>query len=292
MNKKEKVNVVSIVLFVVIALYTITITTLLIWGFFTSAKEYYTDFRINKLWLPKKWTFSNYAYIYTEWAVPLEATGSNAEVPMLGQLINTIIVCGLSALCSAFFPCLVGYLVAKYDYKFSKLLYAVALIVMALPIVGAQSAELELLKTLNLYDKYILVFFHKSTYLGLYFFVYVAMFKVIPNDFYEAAALDGANDFHIFFKIMFPVASSTFFTVCLLIFVANWNDYQYVLMYLPSMPTLAYGVYSLSVSPLQKVNNAPMQMAGAFALMLPVLIVFIILKDKLMGNLSMGGLKE
>ena len=82
-------------------------------------------------------------------------------------------------------------------------------------------------------------------------------------------------------------------TIMLIQFISHWNDYNVPLLYLPTKPTLAYGVFHMviinSSGPLSKV---PIKVAGCMVLAIPILIIFIILKDKLMGNISLGGLKE
>lgn len=289
MTKVKRFNIFSVLVLILLTLYTISMLVLLVWGLLASLKNPLLDFRINILGFPKKWEFSNYEYVFTKFVVQINPT---TQVTMMGQITNTLLICTLASFCGMFFPCLVGYLVAKYKCKFSTILYNTALIVMALPIIGAQPSELALLKDLNLWDSYPLVFFHKSSYLGLYFFVFVASFSVISNDFYEAASLDGASDARIYFTIMLPMVLPTCLTVFLLLFVQYWNDYQYALMYLPSMPTLAYGLHTLSISLDAKLNNVPMRMAGCGILMMPILVLFLVFRNKLMGNFSMGGLKE
>lgn len=291
--RKKSINIFSVVVFIVLTLFTLSLIVLLGWGLLTSLKDYYTDFIINKFGFPKKWMFSNYKTVFEYYEVTVsDKNGSPIQVGMMEQLGNTLIICSLASFLSAFVPCWTGYLVAKYDYKFSKILYNVALIAMALPIIGAYPSELDILNKLGVYNTFASVICQRSSYLGIYFFVYVAMFKSISKDYYDAATLDGASEAGVFFRIMFPMVIGTFFTVILLTFVTNWNDYQYALLYIPSKPTLSYGLYQFWQSPLQILNNEPMAMAGSFILIIPILIVFTIFKNKLMGNVSMGGLKE
>lgn len=285
---KKRVNVFGVVVAILLSLWAISMLYLLSWGLLASVKDHLFDFRINKLGLPKKWKFSNYTYVFQQFKVPVEGD----SVGMFQQIVNTLIYCCSTALVATFVPCTVGYLVAKYHYKFSGIFYTVALVAMSLPIIGQYPSELSLLRNLNIYDTYFTIIFQRSGYLGVYFFVFIAMFKQVPNDFYDAASLDGASDFAIFFKIMIPMVFSTFSTIFLLIFVACWNDYQYPLMYMPSKPTLSYGLYTLTTSSLQGLSNVPMRMAGCGLVMFPILVIFLIFKDKLMGNVSMGGLKE
>ena len=293
MKKTGKINVFSVIIFIVLTGFSLSLIVLLGWGLISSVKDPLADFLGNPVGFPKTWKFSNYKYVLENFVVPVtNSAGFTEKIGMPQQILNTILICTTSAFLSTFFPCLTGYVVAKYEYKFGKVLYAVALVVMMLPIIGAEASTLELLQKLHIHDTFFSIIFQRSAYTGLYFFVFEATFRAISKDFYEAASLDGASDAGIFFKIMFPMVIYTFLTVFMLIFIANWNDYQYPLMYLPSMPTLAYGLYSVSESTLQSLNNVPMRMAGSCILVFPIMVVFIIFKDRLMGNVSMGGLKE
>ena len=291
--KKKTVNVFNLVVLFVLSVWTIVLIGLLIWAFMSSVKDPLFDFRKNILGLPKEWKFSNYAFVYENFYVTiLNKQGLNEYVGMGKQVLNTILFCLIRSGMGTFMPCLVGYLVAKYKFKFSTLLYTGALVVMSLPIIGAYPAEISLLTRLSIYDTWIGVFLQSSTYFGVYFFVFIAAFTIIPDDFYDAASIDGASEWKIYFSIMVPMVFSTISTIFLLLFVANWNDYQFAYLYLPSKPTLSYGLLMLSNSPLQSLNNVPMRMAGCAIVLLPILVLFILLKERLMSNISMGGLKE
>ena len=291
--KKKKFSVFQLIVCIYLCLFGLLLLTLIVWGFLSSVKDPLFDFRKNLLGLPKSWKFSNYMFVYNNFFVEvINDTGNIVRIGMARQVGNTLMFCFIRAGFGTICPCLVGYLVAKYKYKFSSVVYGVALIVMALPIVGAYPSEIALLLGLGIYDTIIGLCLQSSSFLGLYFFVFYATFSSISNDFYDAASIDGASEFTIFVKIMLPMVFTSFTTIFLLLFIGNWNDYQYALLYLPSYPTLSYGLYVLSNSPLQELNNVPMRMAGCFIVMIPILILFIALKDKIMSNVSMGGLKE
>ena len=91
---------------------------------------------------------------------------------------------------------------------------------------------------------------------------------------------------------MFPMVGTIFTTVMLMSFIGMWNDYQTPLLYLPSHPTLAYGIYDLSKTNINDLNNVPARVAGCVILLVPILTVFISFRKKIMGNISIGGIKE
>jgi raffinose/stachyose/melibiose transport system permease protein len=93
-------------------------------------------------------------------------------------------------------------------------------------------------------------------------------------------------------QIVMPMIATVIGTVFLIHFIDFWNDYQTPLLYLPSWAMLARGLYSLSQRSQGNFATVPYRMAGCLVLATPILILFLIFKEKLMGNLSMGGIKE
>ena len=163
---------------------------------------------------------------------------------------------------------------------------------MTLPIVGNLPSELQLLKLLGLYDHIYGLWICKANFLGLYYLIFFASFKTIPNDFSEAAHIDGASNIKVLLSIALPLVKSTFMTIMLIKFVEFWNDYTVTLTYMPSVPTIAYGLYTYSFSTIPEISNTPMRLVGCLILIVPILIVFVFCHKKLMGNISMGGIKE
>jgi len=209
------------------------------------------------------------------------------------MLVNTLLYAGIGGLILAAVPALTAYLCSKYDFKVSKILFMVYTVIMCIPIVGNFPSELTFLRNAGLFDSFLGNFLQKMSGGGMYFFIYYAFFGTLPNTYREAAEIDGASELTIMCRIYFPLARTMVATVFLLQFVALWNDYQGVLLYLPTHPTLAYGVYELTTSTTEPaLANTPAQMTGCMMLAIPLIILFVLFKDKLMGNLSLGGLKE
>ena len=208
-------------------------------------------------------------------------------------LINTILytVGGAGIMC--FMPALTAYITAKYDYVWCKALHIINIVIMCIPIVGRYPTELTFLRNSGLYDTMLGNYVQKMTGAGTYYLVYYAFFKGLSNVYRDAAEIDGASELAITFRIYFPLAQKMILTVFLIQFVNLWNDYQTLYLYLPSYPTLAYSVFYLVIeSSNSQLKTIPMTMAACMLLAVPVLILFIIFKDKLMGSISLGGIKE
>ena len=286
-------NVLFIVAFVFLALFVSLFLYLLYWGFITSFKDNYNDFVRNVLGLPKKWRFSNYAESFKAIKVRI-ASGSGVRYAFFPELLlNSVLYAVGGALVLVCSACFTAYCVAKFDKcKFSKILYAFNIVTMILPIVGSGPSTLQIMRALHIYDTIIGFWITKAHFMGLNFLLFHAAFTKLAQEYSEAAELDGASNFGVFFRIVLPLISGIFLTIFLIEFVAIWNDYQTPLVYMPTHPPLSTGVFEFSRSSTNATVGTPHKIAGCMILFLPIFIFFLIFHGRLMNNLSMGGIKE
>ena len=283
-------------IFVILFLYVISIALPILFGLTTALKTQ-EEFLDNVIGLPYgapwKWQWRNFITVTEQFWVQITIIGKGRfHVTFWPMLINTLEYAVGSALIQAFVPCLVGYLTSKFDYKFSKFVYAMVIVLMVVPIVGSAPSEMAILRRLNLFDTMIGNYIQKFNFLGMFYLVFYAVFKGVSNDILEAAYVDGASELRVMVQIAVPMVKNVLGTVVLLKFIDFWNDYQTPMLYMPSYATLARGLFALSHRSQGGAATVPGQMAGCMLLALPILILFIIFKDKLMGNISMGGVKE
>lgn len=293
---KKNFSIFNMGLLLILCVYSLALCVLILWGASTSLKTL-DDFYGNKVWLPtgklSEWGWDNFSYVIEHFFVKTkDSQGRIIKVNMYGMAINTILYTIGGSLVTTSCCCLVAYLSAKFNYFFSKILYTLVLTVMVIPIVGSTPSMLLFLKQVGLYDNWLGAYLMKFTFLGLYFLIFHGVFEGISPEYSEAATIDGANEYQIFFLLMLPLVKTTFYTVFLIHFIDYWNDYTMALMFMPSHPTLAYGVHYLSVSNEPGMSYAPMRMVACVILALPLTIVFVAFRDKLLGNTTAGGVKE
>ncbi len=285
----------TIILMSVLILYSVSLLLPILWGLSTSLKTD-LDFYLNPFWLPDgwfwNWQWSNYSYAFMNFVVKVEAGAGFRIIYMEEMFLYTILYALGCAFFQSFVCCIVAYMVVKFDYFFSKVIYTVVIVAMILPIVGSLPSEIQMSRALGFFDTIWGMWIMKSHFLGMYFLVFHAMFRGIPKEFADAARVDGAGNFQVLFSIMMPLVRNTLFTVILLNFIGYWNDYQVPLIYLPSYPTIAYGLYLFNFSTINSLSTIPMKITGCMIMMLPILIVFLIFRNRLIGNISIGGLKE
>ena len=293
---KERRSPLYIVIFVVLAVYILSMAFPLFWGVSTSLKSQ-AEFRQNVLWLPHgapwTWKWENFVKVAFGFYENVTIVGVGRKRIYFPQmLLNTLLYAGGSAVLATLCPCIVAYLTARFRYKFSKFINALVIALMVIPIVGSAPAEMQMLKALGLYDHMWGMWICKFSFLGMYYLIFYAAFNSLANDFFDAAYVDGASEMRVLLCIALPMVRNVIGTVLLIKFIDFWNDYQTPLLYMPSLPVLARGVFRLSQDMQGEFSTVPFRMAGCMLLAIPILILFIIFKNRLMNNLSMGGIKE
>ncbi len=296
MRKKfdSKWTPMNVVAMVVMLIFSLIIIFPLVWAFISSFKHR-LDWTWNKIGFPsneysfepRAWQWENYSIALSRLFVPTE----KGNVYMYQQAFNSIFYAATFTAASIFMHCLIAYIVAKYNFKFGKVVYSIVLVTMMLPIVGSMSSGLQVRQALGIYGKYwgeLAITF--GGFGGMHFLIFYACFKAIPWSYAEAAQMDGAGHFKIFIRIMVPLAWSTITGVLILNFIAAWNNYQTPLVYLPNMPTLAVGLFMFK-SKADELSSEPRRLAATMMVATPTLLLFVIFRNKIMGNIAIGGLK-
>ena len=192
----------------------------------------------------------------------------------------------------------VSYVCAKYKFGFCELIYKTVIIVMIIPIVGNYPSSIALMKNLGLFNSYLGMFVQKISFAGMYFLVFYAFYQGVPDSFIEAAEIDGASQLSIYIKIILPLSTKIMGTVWLLMFIDYWNNYTVALIYFPSIPMLSTAIYQVanqSFNPNPELKGAwgtPQKISACMVMAIPLIVIFIIFRNKILGDISLGGLKE
>lgn len=314
-ERKEKLTPLTIIMLSILCLYCVVMFILMGWAFLKSL-QFFLDQEDNPI-IPKifMWTrnkvfrlqyvlegvkpdstwIANYAYVFERFEVTKTirvGDSTRKEVIDFQQMLtNTILYAGGGAFINAFVQCITAYLCARYAFKFSGVVYGAVIFAMILPVVGSLPSEVAMSRALGLYDHIWGVWIMRANFLGMYFLVFHETFRALPASYSEAATIDGASDWQILWKIGFPLGKNVFFTIFLLNFVTLWNDYQISMVYLPTHPMLAETLHWMQNSSNGLGQYHAIQMAGSFILLIPVLTLFLCFHKRLMGNLTIGGVK-
>ena len=293
-NKRESASPVTVALFVLLIIYTLVLLVPIIWSICISFVDvmqfdiFFTMRNFNEADLTP--TIENFSYAWNNLKITTTTNELTFYIP--DMLIDSVIYSVGCALAFTICPAIVAYATARFKYGFSKVLYVFVIITMALPIVGSMASEITMLRNLGIFDTFPAMFILRFNFLSIYFLILYAQFSSIPMDYTEAARVDGASNLRIMLQVVMPQAFNTIVTVFILSFISYWNDYQVPLLYLPSYPTAAFGIYNFVHNASPEAAHAPVQLAASVIMVLPIVIVFIIFNRRLRVSVAMGGIKS
>lgn len=286
-------NILFIILFSVLLLYAISFISIFAWGFSTSLKND-GEFILDKLGFPPKWRFSNYIDVFNNLLLKITPEGSTVtyQYNAINLILNSLLYAGGCTFFATITPCIVAFCCAKCKYKrVNKIIEMAVIIVMIVPIIGQTPARLSIAQTFGWYNNMWGIWIMNIAFSNMYFLIFYAAFKSMDFGYAEAAFMDGAGWFTVFFRIYLPLVSTTIGSVALLQFIGYWNAYETPMIFIPDTPTLALGLWWFKWSAPAGYKGMPYQITACYLMVIPILVVFVAFRKKFMGNLTMGGLK-
>lgn len=283
MWKKKSIGerVILIIMFVIFLIYGFTLLFPLIWALYNSFKSN-TEYDVNSFALPIQWTINNYLTVFES----LEVNGAN-----IGAAIwNSIWMSTLSTVLSLIASSLTAYVVAKYRFKGSMVIYTIAIFIQIIPLVGGITGMYNLLwGKLQIADNPFLIWPIWFGGFGFSFLMLHSAFKSVPWSYAESAFIDGAGHFRTFIRIMLPSVKPILASLFVVNFMGAWNDYMTSYLYMPSYAPLSLAVYILKEDTIQ--YGVPVYFAVIIISIIPILALFISFQKFIMENTTVGGLK-
>lgn len=214
---------------------------------------------------------------------------SNLWVPFSRYLFNTLFVAILGTVLHVVLAGMAAYPLAKHKFPGKDALFAI--ILLGLMFVGQVTflpsfIIIAKLKMLNTYWAYILPNIGVS--LGL--FLMKQFIEQLPDSLLEAARIDGANEWKIYFSIVFPNIKPAVLTVFIFQFVNIWNGLSKELVYDEQLKVVKVALEQISAS--NAYARMGSGMAGSVLLMIPPIVVFILLQRHVVETMTFAGLKE
>ena len=281
-TKTEKV--ILSVFFVLFAAYALTLILPMIFTAYNSLKTMrgYNEepFKIPAL-SEIKW--DNYLNIFDE---------DQMTVSIPFAVFNTIWRTVGSVCISMFFTACTSYVVCKYcdDFRWLKWVYSFVVTIMIIPVLGSTAASYEINHNiLQIANKPWLYWIGWTTGIGFSFLMLYSAWQSLSWTYAEAAFIDGASDFQVFFNIMLPMIKPVLSALFVVNFIGGWSEYMETILYMDEWPSLGYLVYILQER--SKYFGMPMYFAVIMVSMIPTLCVFVGFQETIMKNVTAGGLK-
>lgn len=297
----RKFSPLTIIMLVVLILFSAVLLGVLFWAVMTSFKSTsFSGFKkgtASTYNFPTKFHFENYVKVFENFfieGVPYPGENAGTRTVYIAEMfLYSFLYCVGCSVIQTVVQCITAYLCARFKYKLSKVVEFIVIVVMIIPIVGSLPAEITLSNQLGLYGHMYGMWIMKANFLGMYFLIFLASFKSIPMTYTEAAKIDGASNMSIMLKIIFPLVKNVIFTIILVNFITYWKDYQTPLIYIRTYPTVTYGLFEVifGSSSSAGMSTVPIRMTASIIVVMPLLIIFVIFQKRLLGNLTMGGIK-
>ncbi|MFC5449258.1 carbohydrate ABC transporter permease [Paenibacillus aestuarii] len=234
--------------------------------------------------LSSKWMFPGYFYFGNF----LDAW---KEAHLASAFRSNLIVTVCSIVLIVAIGSIAAYPLARRQTGWNKFIYAVfvsALIVPPLTILVPLYKFMVDIGGMNQYWGIILLFITFN--LPMTIFLYTGFISTIPRDLDEAAMIDGAGRFQLFFTVILPLLKPVTATVVILSGVAVWNDYQFSVFFLQK-PELRTITVALSAFFGQYTSNVGWVAAGSFMGAIPMTLVYLFLQRYFVNGLASGAIK-
>jgi multiple sugar transport system permease protein len=227
--------------------------------------------------LPSQVTTGNFGRLFDQLDFPRYFF--NSSVIALVVTVGNLVFCPM-----------LGYALAKLRWRGKGLIMAVVLATLMVPAGVTLIPNFILMSNLGLVNSYPgLVLPFLAGPFGV--FLMRQFMLGVPNELLEAARIDGANEFKIFWSVVMPIATPVLATLGILTFLGNWNSFIYPLVMAqePQMYTLPVALATFATGQYQADHG--MLMAGSVILVVPVLIVFILFQRWITEGIATTGLK-
>ena len=249
------------------------------WMLLTSFKSYSA---YNSEYIPQLYTLAptleNYANAFT-------------AVPLAGYFVNTIIFTLVTTAIMLIVTILAAFAFARLDFPGKDLAFTIFLSLMMIPNELVIITNFVTITDLDL----------RNTFAGLIlpsvtsvFYIYLLRenFAQIPDELYKAAKVDGTSDFKYLWKVMIPICKPTIVTITILKVIECWNSFVW-----PRLITddEAYYLVSNGIQEIRENGfgreNVPAMMAAVVVISVPLIVLFLLFRKKIMEGVSRGGTK-
>jgi arabinosaccharide transport system permease protein len=203
--------------------------------------------------------------------------------------LNSTLILLIQVITGLFLSSMVGYALAKYDFRGRNLVFVLVLMVMMVPVeilILPLYKEMDSFGLINNYLGVTLPFIVPAT--GVFFFRQYTL--GLPSEIMESGRIDGCSEYGIYYKLMMPLMLPAFGAMAILLSMGSWNGMVWPMIVLRTtdMQTLPIGLQSL-LTPYG--NNYDLLLSGAVMSVVPILIIFILNQKSFIAGMTAGSVK-
>jgi multiple sugar transport system permease protein len=207
-------------------------------------------------------------------------------------LTNTVVVTTLSVIGQVISCSLVGFGFARFSFRGRNILFMLMLSTLMLPAQVTMIPVFVLFRSLGMIDTFWPLII--PTWLASPFFVFMfrQFFAQIPEELLEAARIDGASNWRVYWQLMLPLSGPVIAMVAIYQFLASWNDFLNPLIYLNSHRNQTIALALNSFRGEYGISDAHLLMAASVVCMIPCVVLFFAAQKYFVESVAMTGLKS
>lgn len=242
-------------------------------AFTTEANQYVVPIR----WIPQPPTLLNFRKIFAD---PL--------MPLGRWFLNSLIVASVGTVIILFVSSLSGYAFARLEFPGKRFLFPLLLFSLMIPVAITLIPAFLLLRDLKLLDTYHAIWWPAAASVtGI--FLLRQHFYSIPTELEDAARVDGAGRFRIYWQICLPLVRGSLFALAIFSFLALWNDLFWPLIVLSKQTILTLPIGLVVLQQGSYVQRG-LAFAGAFVATIPILIFYAFFQRRIIAGITMAGM--
>lgn len=285
-HRRMKVRFIRVLMYGVLVLLAVSFIFPYVWLVSSSFKEPSEIFSTTFSLLPRDST-GNIHFVFTNYV------NAAAYLDLGRVFLNTMIVCLVNTIVNLFFNALAGYAFARLSFKGRDLIFKIMILAMMVP--GAVMTIPNLIISRTLYIDDTLLVLILPFVMSIYnVYLMKQQFIGINKEIEEAAMMDGASHFGIFFKIALPLVSPMLVVLGITTFMWNYNNFMWSLVATQSSEvfTLARSLGALISAGQNNPSMYPQMLAGSVIVSAPLIIIFFALQKYIVKGISLGAVKE
>ena len=212
-------------------------------------------------------------------------------VPLVGYLLNTLIFALATTAIMVVVSTLAAYAFARLEFRGKNLVFTLFLALMMIPselVVITNFVTITNMDLRNTFPGLIL----PSVTSVFYIYLLKENFEQVPDELYRAAKVDGTSDLKYLWKVMIPICRPTIVTIIILKIIECWNSYVWPRLVTddPSYYLVSNGIQEIRENGFGR-ENIPAMMAAVVVISVPLIVLFLVFRRKIMAGVSQGGIK-
>jgi len=248
------------------------------WMFTTSLKAGMHAFDLPPSWFPTEWHLQNFDNLF------------HSNVPFATFLWNSLEIAVAVTLAQLLTCSMAGYAFAHLRFRGSKPLFLLLLTSLMMPLQVTIVPLFLFMSALNLVDTHWAVILPLATS-AFGVFLMRQFFLTIPRDLIEAAIIDGANHFTIYWRVALPLAKPALATLTILTFTYSWNSYFLPLIFFSSWDKMTLPLGMFALSNVYGAGNVAVIMAAVALAVCPLLLLFLAAQRHIISGMVGSALK-